>query len=159
MNNEDSGELACTPNRVRLSDERPGLTHEFRIITVKETYNFKLTEGLYPDKRLGELFLAVAKEGSMIRGTLDALMISLSIGLQHGVPLSSYTTKFRHMHFSPEGYVNGAPQALLAHLGMHGSFQAKSPVDYLAAYLDWRYPDGVLQTAESSALSPVKTAT
>ena len=135
------------PKRAHLNDERPSITHEFCILTAVETHKFKLTCGMYPNGRLGEVFLAVGKEGSQLGGTVDALAISLSIGLQHGVPLSSYTHKLRYMQFEPSGFVQGAPTELLRSIS-YSSFNAKSPADYLAAYLDWKFPRGVLRTQD-----------
>jgi hypothetical protein len=137
-------ETTPPPIRTRLDDERYSITHEFEIITEAETHSFKITCGIFPSGRLGEVFMEVGKEGAQLTGMIDALAISLSIGLQHGVPLESYTTKFRYMCFDPAGFVQGVPILLLQSIS-YSTFIAKSPVDYLAAYLDWKFPAGMLR--------------
>ena len=137
--------------RKRLATERLGLTHRFEIITESDAKTFYLTCGVYPDGRLGEVFLNAGKEGSLIAGALDGHAISISIGLQYGVPLKAYTSKMRFTQFEPSGLVPEAPEGLLKHIGA-SSFFAKSPFDYMAAYLNWKFPDGMLSTESYTAL-------
>jgi ribonucleoside-diphosphate reductase alpha chain len=63
-----------------------------------------VTAGEYPDDHsLGEIFLKVAKQGSTLAGIMDAFAISVSMGLQYGVPLKAYVEKFVNMRFEPSG--------------------------------------------------------
>src|SRR4029078_1043597 len=62
-----------------------------------------VTVGEYEDGRPGELFLKVAKQGSTLAGIMDAFAISLSHGLQCGVPLEAFVEMFTNMRFEPAG--------------------------------------------------------
>ncbi len=62
-----------------------------------------ITAGEYPGDGLGEIFVKLGKQGSTLSGLLDAFAISVSIGLQYGVPLESYVSKFMNMRFEPAG--------------------------------------------------------
>jgi ribonucleoside-diphosphate reductase alpha chain len=62
-----------------------------------------VTVGEYDDGRPGEIFLRVSKQGSTLAGIMDALAISLSHGLQYGVPLRTYVETFTGMRFEPAG--------------------------------------------------------
>ena len=68
-----------------------------------------LSTGEYQDGRLGEIFIALHKEGSAFRGLMDAFAISVSIGLQHGVGLADYVEAFTFTRFGPAGVVEGDP--------------------------------------------------
>jgi len=57
----------------------------------------------YPDDGLGELFLKMSKQGSTLAGMMDAFSIAISVGLQYGVPLETYVSKFTNMRFEPAG--------------------------------------------------------
>ena len=59
--------------------------------------------GEYDDGRPGELFISSSKMGSTLRGVLDAFGISISYGLQHGVPLKQYVRAFTSTSFAPAG--------------------------------------------------------
>ena len=61
------------------------------------------TVGEYEDGRPGELFLQVAKGGSTLAGIMDAFAISVSHGLQYGVPLEAFVEMFTNMRFEPAG--------------------------------------------------------
>jgi ribonucleoside-diphosphate reductase alpha chain len=87
------------PQRKRLPKSRPSKTVSFR---VADTEGY-LIGGQYPDDGLGELFLKVSKQGSTLSGVMDAFAISLSLGLQYGVPLEAYVQKFMNMRFEPSG--------------------------------------------------------
>ena len=82
-----------------LPKDRRSLTHKFKI---GEHGGF-VTVGLYDDGRPGEIFIMTSKTGSSLRGMMDAFAISVSLGLQHGVPLSEYIDKFSFMRFDPAG--------------------------------------------------------
>jgi len=63
-----------------------------------------ITTGCYPDDgQVGEIFLKADRMGSTISGLLDALSMSLSVGLQSGVPLRWFTDKLKSMRFEPSG--------------------------------------------------------
>src|ERR1051326_3028745 len=83
------------PERKRLPKSRPSKTVSFR---VADTEGY-MTAGEYPDDGLGEIFLKVSKQGSTLSGIMDAFAISLSLGLQYGVPLEAYVQKFMNMRF------------------------------------------------------------
>jgi ribonucleoside-diphosphate reductase alpha chain len=88
------------PVRRRLPRARPSKTVSFRIADC-DGY---VTAGEYPDDHsLGEIFLKVAKQGSTMAGIMDAFAISVSMGLQYGVPLRAYVEKFVNMRFEPSG--------------------------------------------------------
>jgi hypothetical protein len=59
--------------------------------------------GFYPDDRPGEVFLKASKYGTMIRDIYDGLAITLSIALQHGIPLSSFPVRGRGNELTGEG--------------------------------------------------------
>ncbi len=62
-----------------------------------------VTVGEYDDGRPGEIFLRVSKQGSTLAGIMDAFAISVSHGLQYGVPLRSFVEAFTNMRFEPAG--------------------------------------------------------
>ena len=59
--------------------------------------------GSYPDDGLGEVFLKLGKQGSTLAGVMDAFSMAISVGLQYGIPLESYVSKFTNMRFEPAG--------------------------------------------------------
>ena len=88
------------PVRRRLPRKRNAKTMSFRIADC-DGY---VMAGEYPDAdELGEIFLKVAKQGSTLSGIMDAFAISVSLGLQYGVPLKAYVEKFINMRFEPSG--------------------------------------------------------
>jgi hypothetical protein len=68
-----------------------------------------LSTGEYEDGRLGEIFIALHKEGPAFRGLMDAFAIAVSLGLQHGVPLADFVEAFTFTRFGPGGTVEGDP--------------------------------------------------
>ena len=87
------------PVRERLPRSRSSRTFEFRVADCKGY----VTAGEYADGRPGEIFVRVSKQGSTLAGIMDAFAISLSHGLQHGVPLRSFVAAFVGMRFEPAG--------------------------------------------------------
>ncbi|MDQ2724109.1 MAG: ribonucleoside-diphosphate reductase [Actinomycetota bacterium] len=87
------------PVRERMPRRRRSVTFAFR---VADCEGF-VTVGEYEDGRPGEVFMKVAKQGSTLAGIMDAFAISVSLGLQHGVPLSTYVKKYTSMRFEPAG--------------------------------------------------------
>ncbi len=86
----------------RLPQSRPALTTSFQVGDA-EGY---ITAGSYPDDGLGEIFLKASKQGSTLSGIMDAFSIAVSVGLQYGVPLEDYASKFINMKFEPSGMTN-----------------------------------------------------
>ncbi|MGC4895857.1 vitamin B12-dependent ribonucleotide reductase [Micromonospora sp. DT31] len=87
------------PVRKRLPKKRPSQTISFSVGGA-EGY---LTGSSYPDDGLGEVFLKMSKQGSTLAGVMDAFSVAISIGLQYGVPLETYVSKFTNMRFEPAG--------------------------------------------------------
>jgi ribonucleoside-diphosphate reductase alpha chain len=90
------------PVRKRLPMSRPSKTTSFQVGDA-EGY---IIAGNYPDDGLGEIFLKTSKQGSTLSGVMDAFSIAISIGLQYGVPLETYVSKFINMKFEPSGMTN-----------------------------------------------------
>lgn len=90
---------ASRPVRRRLPRTRGAKTMSFRIA---DCDGYAMA-GEYPGGELGEIFLKVAKQGSTLSGIMDAFAISVSLGLQYGVPLKAYVEKFMNMRFEPSG--------------------------------------------------------
>ncbi|MBT3690594.1 vitamin B12-dependent ribonucleotide reductase [bacterium] len=108
------------PARHRMPMERTAITHKFSIAS-HEGY---LTVGLYEDGQPGELFISMSKEGSVISGLMDSFAVSISVGLQYGVPLPVLVNRFIHTRFEPSGFTNN-PNIRIA----------KSIVDYIFRWL------------------------
>lgn len=85
--------------RERLPRNRRSRTFEFRVADCKGF----VTVGEYDDGRPGEIFVRVSKQGSTMAGIMDAFAISLSHGLQYGVPLRNFVDTFTGMRFEPAG--------------------------------------------------------
>ena len=127
------------PVRRRMPRERQSLTHKFSV-GGHEGY---ITAGEYEDGSIGEVFLTdVGKEGSTIKGLMNAFATAISIGLQYGVPLETLVRKFAYMRFEPEGYT-GNPEIPFA----------KSMPDYIMRWLASRYGDADLHE-ELGILTP-----
>src|ERR1035437_8494165 len=124
--------------RHRLPGERASVPHKFEL-NGHEGY---ITVGLYPTGQPGEIFIRMAKEGSTVSGMMDAFATSISIALQHGVPLTLLCHKFAHTRFEPSGWT-GNPQIRMA----------TSIMDYIFRWLDLRFHSGT-QLALFSGLIP-----
>ncbi|MDX6622516.1 MAG: ribonucleoside-diphosphate reductase alpha chain [Solirubrobacterales bacterium] len=115
------------PVRKKMPRERESITHKFSIAG-HEGY---ITAGKYDDGTVGEIFLTdIGKEGSTMRGLLNAFATSISLGLQYGVPLETFVRKFNFMRFEPEG-VTGNPEIPFA----------KSLPDYIMRWVASRFID------------------
>jgi ribonucleoside-diphosphate reductase alpha chain len=113
------------PVRKKMPIERESITHKFSIAG-HEGY---ITAGKYEDGTLGEIFLTdIGKEGSTLRGLLNAFATSISLGLQYGVPLETFVRKFSYMRFEPEGMTTN-PEIRFA----------KSMPDYIMRWLASRF--------------------
>jgi len=121
----EADEPAPVPVRKKMPRERESITHKFSIAG-HEGY---ITAGKYEDGNVGEIFLTdIGKEGSTMRGLLNAFATSISIGLQYGVPLETFVRKFSYMRFEPEG-ITGNPEIPFA----------KSLPDYIMRWVASRF--------------------
>jgi ribonucleoside-diphosphate reductase alpha chain len=91
--------VEARPVRRRLPKKRPSQTVSF---TVGGAEGY-LTAGSYPDNGLGEIFVKLGKQGSTLAGVMDAFSMSISVGLQYGIPLEFYVSKFSNQRFEPAG--------------------------------------------------------
>jgi ribonucleoside-diphosphate reductase alpha chain len=124
--NEAEAEVEMAePVRKKMPRERESITHKFSIAG-HEGY---ITAGKYDDGRVGEIFLTdIGKEGSTMRGLLNAFATAISLGLQYGVPLETFVRKFSYMRFDPEGMTQN-PEIPFA----------KSMPDYIMRWLASRF--------------------
>jgi len=122
---------AGEPTRARMPRERQSITHKFSI-GGHEGY---ITAGMYEDGSVGEIFLTdIGKEGSTLRGMMNAFATSISIALQYGVPLEKLVEKFAYMRFDPEGITQNSEIPF-----------AKSMPDYIMRWLASRFLDTDVQ--------------
>ena len=126
--------------RERLPRKRRSNTFSFRVADC-EGY---VTVGEYEDGRPGEVFIKVSKQGSTLAGIMDAFSISISLGLQHGVPLATYVRKYANMRFEPAGLTDDAELRLASSLVDY--IFRRLALDYLS--LTEREELGVLSTQE-----------
>ena len=126
--------------RERLPRRRSSSTFAFRVADC-EGY---VTVGEYEDGRPGEVFMKVSKQGSTLAGIMDAFSISVSLGLQHGVPLATYVRKYTNMRFEPAG-ITDDPDLRIATSLVDYIFR-RLAVDYLTR--EEREELGVLSTSE-----------
>lgn len=92
-------QIEYRPVRKRLPKKRPSQTVSF---TVGGAEGY-LHAGSYPDDGLGEIFVKLGKQGSTLAGVMDAFSMSISVGLQYGIPLEFYVSKFQNLRFEPAG--------------------------------------------------------
>ena len=128
------------PVRTRLPKARPSVTTSFTVAGA-EGY---LTAGSYPDNGLGEIFLRLGKQGSTLAGVMDAFSIAVSIGLQYGVPLTTYVEKFTNLRFEPAGMTDD-PDIRIAQSMMDYIFR-RLALDHLP--YETRAAMGIFTTAE-----------
>jgi ribonucleoside-diphosphate reductase alpha chain len=126
--------------RERLPRRRNSKTFAFRVADC-EGY---VTVGEYEDGRPGEVFINVSKQGSTLAGIMDAFSISLSLGLQHQVPLATYVRKYSNMKFEPAG-ITDDPELRIATSLVDYIFR-RIALDYLS--LEERAELGILSTSE-----------
>jgi ribonucleoside-diphosphate reductase alpha chain len=117
-------ELFARAQREKMPYERASVTHKFSI-SGHEGY---ITVGLYEDGRPGEVFIKMAKEGSTLSGVMDGLALTISIGLQYGVPLKVFVDKLVNTRFEPSG-ITANPNIRFV----------SSVLDYLARWLGGRF--------------------
>jgi ribonucleoside-diphosphate reductase alpha chain len=117
-------ELFARAQREKMPYERASVTHKFSV-SGHEGY---ITVGMYPDGRPGEVFIKMAKEGSTLSGIMDGLALTLSIGLQYGVPLKVFVDKLLNTRFEPSG-ITANPNIRFV----------SSVLDYIARWLGGRF--------------------
>ncbi|HEY3017657.1 MAG TPA: vitamin B12-dependent ribonucleotide reductase [Gaiellaceae bacterium] len=110
--------------RRRLPDDRTEIGRKFRV----GDYEGYIHVGLYDDGTPGDIFVDIAKEGTTLAGLMNSIMISVSLGLQYGVPLEVYVSKFAHMRFEPSGITNDPDIRA-----------AKSIVDYIFRWMGKKF--------------------
>ncbi|MGY1822808.1 vitamin B12-dependent ribonucleotide reductase [Geodermatophilus sp. SYSU D00079] len=135
--------LLAHPVRKRLPKKRTSVTTSFSVAGA-EGY---MTAGMYDDGSLGEVFLKLGKQGSTLAGVMDAFSISLSIALQHGVPLETYIQKFTNMRFEPAGMTDD-PDIRIAQSVMDYIFR-RLALDHLP--VDKRANLGIFSAEERAA--------
>ncbi len=117
-------ELFPRATREKMPVERASVTHKFSV-GGHEGY---LTVGIYPDGRAGEIFIKMSKEGSTLSGVMDGLALTVSLGLQYGVPLKVFVDKLVNTRFEPSG-ITANPNIRFA----------TSVLDYIARWLGGRF--------------------
>jgi ribonucleoside-diphosphate reductase alpha chain len=136
------GEPAASPvpltQRRRLPEERTEVGRKFRV----GDHEGYIHVGLYDDGTPGDIFVDIAKEGTALAGLMNCFMIAVSIGLQYGVPLEVWVSKFAHMRFEPSGMTNDPDIRI-----------AKSIPDYVFRWMGKKFLD-VEQQEEVGILSP-----
>ncbi len=128
------------PIRRKLERNRTSKTFEFRVADCKGF----VTVGEYADGRPGEVFLKVAKQGSTLAGIMDALSITLSYGLQYGVPLRAFVEAFTNTRFEPAGMTDD-PELRIASSLLDYIFR-RLALDYLT--FEERQELGILSVSE-----------
>jgi ribonucleoside-diphosphate reductase alpha chain len=117
-------ELFARAQREKMPSERASVTHKFSV-GGHEGY---ITVGLYEDSRPGEVFIKMSKEGSTLSGVMDGLALTISIGLQYGVPLKVFVDKLLNTRFEPSGITANANIRFVS-----------SVLDYIARWLGGRF--------------------
>jgi ribonucleoside-diphosphate reductase alpha chain len=143
---KEAAKVEYKPVRRKLPVERAAITHKFSVAG-HEGY---ITVGQYEDGSPGEIFLVMAKEGSVVSGLMDAFATSVSLALQYGVPLDALSNKFMHMRFEPSGFT-GNPEIPIA----------KSIMDYIFRWMDLRFGEKVeaVSTETEAMVEPPKLNT
>ena len=96
--------------RQRLPFRREGYTQKVKI----GGQSVYLRTGEYENGQLGEIFIDMHREGAAFRSLLNCFAISISLGLQHGVPLEEFVDAFVFTKFEPSGMVNGNPHVKMS---------------------------------------------
>lgn len=123
-NEPEQRDLFVRAQRRKLPDERKSFTHKFSV-GGHEGY---IIVGMYKDGAPGEIFIKMAKEGSTLSGFMDGLALSISIGLQYGVPLRALVDKLTNTRFEPSGFTENP-----------NIRYASSVLDYIARWLGGKF--------------------
>jgi ribonucleoside-diphosphate reductase alpha chain len=135
-------ELFARAQREKMPLERTSVTHKFSV-GGHEGY---ITVGLYEDGRPGEVFIKMSKEGSTLSGVMDGLALTISLGLQYGVPLKVFVDKLLNTRFEPSGITGNANIRF-----------ATSVLDYIARWLGGRFISVDYLKLNGSSAAPVPT--
>ncbi len=117
-------DLFIRAQRRKLPDERKSITHKFSV-GGHEGY---IIVGMYEEGGPGEIFIKMAKEGSTLSGFMDGLALSISIGLQYGVPLKALVDKLTNTRFEPSGFTENPAIRY-----------SSSVLDYIARWLGGKF--------------------
>jgi ribonucleoside-diphosphate reductase alpha chain len=117
-------DLLVRAQRRKLPDERRSITHKFSV-GGHEGY---IIVGMYAEGAPGEIFIKMAKEGSTLSGFMDGMALSISIGLQYGVPLKALVDKLTNTRFEPAGFTENSSIRY-----------ASSILDYIARWLGGKF--------------------
>ncbi len=128
------------PTREKLPRRRTSRTFDFRVADCKGF----VTVGEFDDGRPGEIFLRISKQGSTLAGIMDAFAISVSYGLQYGVPLRVYVETLTNTRFEPAGMTDD-PDLRIASSILDYIFR-RLAVDYLS--IEERTELNILTTGE-----------
>jgi ribonucleoside-diphosphate reductase alpha chain len=133
-------ELFGRRQREKMPVERASVTHKFSV-GGHEGY---ITAGMYEDGRPGEIFIKMSKEGSTLSGIMDGLALTISLGLQYGVPLKVFADKLLNTRFEPSG-ITANPNIRFV----------SSVLDYIARWLGGRFisSDYLKLNGEQAAVS------
>src|SRR5262249_42386447 len=138
-------ELFGRQQREKMPYERASVTHKFSV-SGHEGY---ITVGMYEDSRPGEVFIKMAKEGSTLSGIMDGLALTISLGLQYGVPLKVFVDKLLNTRFEPAG-ITANPNIRFV----------SSVLDYIARWLGGRFisSDYLKLNGEAASVAAPATA-
>jgi ribonucleoside-diphosphate reductase alpha chain len=117
-------DLFVRAQRRKLPDERRSITHKFSV-GGHEGY---IIVGMYNEGAPGEIFIRMAKDGSTLSGFMDGLALSISIGLQYGVPLKALVDKLTNTRFEPSGFTENPSIRY-----------SSSVLDYIARWLGGKF--------------------
>jgi len=129
--------IAAKPTRRAMPIDRQEIGRKFQV----GEYEGYIHVGLFPEGDPGDIFVDIAKEGTTLAGLVNAFMIAVSVGIQYGVPLEVFISKFAHMRFEPSGMTNDPDIRI-----------AKSIPDYVFRWMGKRFLDAETQ-AELGILS------
>ena len=127
-------------NRIKLPKTRKAITHHFEISDIP----VYMTVGLYPDTKMpGEVFITTPARGGTIDGLLDSVMISLSLGLQHGTPLELLVGRLKGKNFEPKGFTDNPliPNAV-------------SIIDYMVRWLEMTFLEPIVSEIAPGLICP-----
>ena len=130
-------ELIAKPQRRVMPIDRNEVGRKFKV----GEYEGYIHVGLFPEGDPGDIFVDIAKEGTTLAGLMNAFMIAVSVGIQYGVPLEVFVSKFAHMRFEPSGLTNDPDIRV-----------AKSIPDYIFRWMGKRFLDAETQ-AELGVMS------
>jgi ribonucleoside-diphosphate reductase alpha chain len=117
-------DLFARAHRRKLPDERKSITHKFSV----GGHKGYLIVGMYEEGTPGEIFIKMSKEGSTLSGFMDGLALSISVGLQYGVPLKTLVDKLTNTRFDPSGFTENPSIRY-----------ASSVLDYIARWMGGRF--------------------